>query len=275
MHAARPLKRLLLVAALAPLSLASGTTWAEDLPPQVRQALQLAAELPLPTKALGFHFLGTGKRADGAEVELGIRAEPTQHDGLPAWKLTEIWGAKTTGAGARRTVECVLAQDLTPIRGGTYDDGTAAPQKVEWLGGEKVLAVQVSGKGAGGKATRSMRSAWYAGQPVVEVGGFVLWARLLPRGTPPCQIDFGAPSWNRLTGEPHAFLGLGVVGGSGPDFMIQEPNAPEPTRVSTWAWLGNRQDGSKLVHVLVDTTTGWPRMVSIHGTTYAGESRGL
>ena len=257
------------------LALAGPTSWAEDLPPQVRQARQLAAELPLPSKALGFHFLGNGKRSDGAEVELGIRAEPGQQDGQPIWKVTEIWGAKTTGAGARRTVECVLAQDLTPIRGGTYEDGTAAPQKVEWLGGDKVLAIQVSGKGAAGKAVRVLRSAWYAGQPVVEVGGFVLWARLLPRGSPPCQIDFGAPSWNRLTGEAHAFLGLQVVGGTGPDFMIQEQNAPEPTRVSTWAWLGNRQDGSKLVQVLVDASTGWPRMVSIHGTTYAGESRGL
>ena len=195
--------------------------------------------------------------------------------GQAAWKVTEIWAAKAGAAGARRTVECVLAQDLTPLRGGTYEDGTATPTKVEWLGGEKLLAIQVSGAKTGGGATRVLRSAWYAGQPLVEVGGAVLWARLMPRGAPPCQVDFCAPSWNRLTGDAHAFFGLEIVGGQGPDFEIRAPSAPEPIRVETWALLGSRHDRSKLLQVLVDTSTGWPRMVSIHGSVYAGESRGL
>ena len=82
-------------------------------------------------------------------------------------------------------------------------------------------------------------------------------------------------SWNRLTGDAHAFFGLEIVGGQGPDFEIRAPSAPEPIRVETWALLGSRHDRSKLLQVLVDTSTGWPRMVSIHGSVYAGESRGL
>jgi len=252
-----------------------GASAAEDLPPPVRQARQLAAELPTPSKALGFHFLGQGKRADGTEVELSIKAEAITDAGQPAWKVTETWGAKAAKAGSRRTVECVLTQDLTPLRGGTFEDGTATATKVEWLGGEKLLAIQVSGAKQGGGTTRVLRSAWYAGQPVVEVGGAVLWARLVPQGAPPCQVDFCAPSWNRLTGDAQAFFGLELVGGPGPEFEIREPDAPEPTRVATWALQGSKQDRSRLLQVLMDTKTGWPRMVAIHGSVYAGESRGL
>ncbi len=267
--------RLLRLAAVGGLGLFAAVSVAEDLPPPVRQARQLAAELPTPSKALGFLFLGHGKRPDGTEVELSIKAEAVIDAGQSAWKVTEVWGAKAGAAGARRTVECVLAQDLTPLRGATYEDGTATPTKVEWLGGEKLLAIQISGTKAGGGATRLLRSAWYAGQPLVEVGGAALWARLMPRGAPPCQVDFCAPSWNRLTGEAQAFFGLEIVGGKGPEFEIRGADPAAPTRVETWAILGSRQDRSKLLQVLVDTTTGWPRMVSVQGSVYAGESRAL
>jgi hypothetical protein len=255
----------LCLAVLAPAPAAG-----EDLPPDVRRAVEVAAAFPAPTKALGFLYLGTGKRADGTEVELSVRAEPTVESGLPAWRVTEIWGAKAGAAGARRTVECVLAPDLTPLRGSTFEDGTSRATRVEWLGGDKALAVQVSGSGK-----RLLRTAWYSGQPLVELGAALLWCRLAPRETPPCRAAFGAPSWNRLTGEAQGFQTLQLEAGPGPDIRIQEPNAPEITEIQTWVVQGAREDRSPILKVLLDAANGLPRMVTIGGTTYGGETRPL
>lgn len=242
----------------------------EDLPPDIRRAVEVAARFPAPDKALGFLYLGTGRRADGTEVELSVRAEPTVEAGLPAWRVTEIWGAKAGSAGARRTVECVLAPDLTPLKGSTFEDGTSKPTRVEWLGGEKALAIQVTGSGK-----RVLRTIWYSGQPLVELGGALLWCRLAPREGPPSRAAFGAPSWNRLTGEAQGFLALQLEAGPGPDVHIQEPNAPEVTEIRTWVVQGTREDRSPLLKVLLDSATGLPRMVTIGGTTYGGETRPL
>lgn len=242
----------------------------EELPPDVQRAVDVAAGFPAPSKALGFLYLGTGKRSDGVDVELSVRAEPTLEAGLPAWRVTETWGAKAGAAASRRTVECVLAPDLTPLRGSTFEDGTAAPIRVEWLGGEKALALQVTGSGQ-----RALRTTWYSGQPLAELGGALLWARLAPREGPPCRAAFGAPSWNRLTGAVQGFFTLQLESGPGPDLRIQEPNAPEVTEVRTWVVQGTREDRTPLLRVLLDSVTGLPRMVTIGNTTYGGETRPL
>lgn len=243
---------------------------AEELPPDVRQARQMAAEFPAPSKALGFQFFGQGRRTDATEVELSVRIEPQQEGQLKAWKITETWSAKAGATAARRVVEALLAPDLTPLKGSTFEDGTSSATRLEWLGGERVLALQLLGSDK-----RVLRSAWYAGQPVVEVGGALLWARLMPRTAPPCRLDFCAPSWNRLTGDLQGFFSLQIVAGQGPDIEIQEPSAPEVTRVETWAVRGSREDKTQVFQVLVDVRTGWPRMVTVGGTTYAGEARPL
>jgi hypothetical protein len=255
---------------LASLSLAGSAARAEEQPPEVRQALQLAAEFAAPSKALGFVYQGQGRREDGTEVELTLRVEPVEEGALKAWKVGEIWAAKGPKGAARRSLETLFAADLTPLRGSTAEDGTAAPARVEWLGGEKALAVQITAKDR-----RLLRTAWYAGQPLVEVGGLVLWARLLPRTAPPVKVDFCAPSWNRFTGEPQKFLGIVVVTGKGPDIEIRPDNAPEPTRLSTWAVAGSRDDKTPFFHVVLDPRTGLPILVTVNGTAYAGDSRPL
>lgn len=263
----RPLG-LTLVAALATVS--GGGLRADEQPPEVRQALQLAAEFPAPSKALGFVFQGQGKREDGTEVELTLRVEPHEEGALKAWKVGETWAAKSGQAGARRSVDLLLAADLTPLKGSTSETGTPAPTRVEWLGGEKALALQVSGKDK-----RLLRTVWYAGQPLTEVGGLVLWARLLPRTVPPLKVDFCAPSWSRLTGDPQRYQGISVVAGKGPDFDIQPVNAPEPIHLSTWAVAGSRDDKQPFFHVVLHPETGLPMMITVNGTTYAGDCHPL
>ena len=252
------------------LALSGSVARAEEQPPEVRQALALAAEFAAPTKALGFVYQGQGQRQDGTEVELTVRVEPVEDGALKAWKVGEIWAAKGAKGSARRMIETTFAPDLTPLRGSTADEGTANPARVEWLGGEKALAVQITGKDR-----RVLRTTWYAGQPVVEVGGMILWARLLPRTAPPVRIDFCAPSWNRLTGEAQKFSGILMHGGKGPDIEIRPENAPEPTRLTTWGVAGSRGEDQPFFHVALDTRTGLPVMVTVNGTAYAGDSRPL
>jgi hypothetical protein len=261
------------LAVLAPVGLAlSGSrARAEDGPPEVRQALALAAQFPAPAEALGFVFQGQGLRADGTEVELTLRFEPLDDAGLKAWKVTEIWAAKTGQGAVRRTVETILAPDLTPLRGSVAGSGAGTPTRVDWLGGEKSLALQLRGKDR-----RVLRTAWYAGQPVVEVGAFTLLARLLPATAAPFAVDFYAPSWSRLDGPVPKFAGSTVVAGKGPTMEIRSTDAPEPTLLTTRAvaaMQGAQGDTTPFFHVVLNASTGLPVMVTVNGTAYAGDSR--
>lgn len=241
-------------------------------PPGVRAAREAAARFPLPSRELGFQFVASGSRPDGAELELTVRVEPVEEAGLPAWRLTEVWSAKAAGATARRMVESLVAQDLTPLRGSTYEDGTARPQRLEWLAGDRVLALRLSGAGSDGKAVREARSAWFAGQPVVEVAGALLWARLAPRVSGVVQVDFAAPSWNRLGTAAQGFQGLSVEGGPGPEFRVATPGSGEVQQVATHALTARSGDGQKVLQVLVDSADGRPRMVTVYGSTYLGQA---
>lgn len=267
---------VLLALLCAALLVRGGPARAEDLPPQVQQALRLAAEFPAPSKALGFQFQAQGQRTDPAtgqvlaEVELALRVEPLEEGSLKLWKTTEIWSAKTAQATSRRMVEVVLTPDLTPIRGTTYEDGTATATVVDWLGGDKMLAIQVKNRDK-----RLLRTAGYAGQPVVEVGGALLLARLLPKEFPRCQVDFCAPSWNKLTGDAQRFMGLVLVGGPGPSVQVQSQNAPEVLTIPTISIQGYRDAQTLIFSVLRHAETGLPIMVNINGTTYAGDTRPL
>lgn len=242
------------------------------LPPGVRAAREAVARFPVPSRELGFQFVAAGTRPDGAEVEITVRVEPAEEAGLPAWKLTEVWGAKGGGASARRMVESLVAQDLTPLRGGTYEDGTARPQRLEWLAGERVLALRLSGTGGDGQPAREARSAWFAGQPMVEAASLLLWARLAPRAPAVLQVDFCAPSWNRLGSPVQAFQGLTLEGGAGPEFRVAQPGSQEVQRVATQAWTARSADGQKVLQVLVDAADGRPRMLAVYGSTYVGQA---
>jgi hypothetical protein len=257
-------------ALLTSVCLVGSAARAEELPSEVRQALALAAEFAAPTKALGFVYQGQGRRPDGTEVELTIRVEPVEEGALKSWKVTETWTARTAKSSAQRSLESRFAPDLTPLKGSTSEDGTGSPARVEWLGGEKAVAVQVTGKDR-----RLLRTAWYAGQPVVEVGGLMLWARLQPRTAPPLKLDFCAPSWNRFTGEAQGFQGITVVTGKGPEIEIRPANAPEPVRLTTWAVAGSKGEATPFFHVVFDDKTGLPIMVTVNGTAYAGDSHPL
>ncbi len=277
----RPLRRapalLRALAAGLPLLLVPGApARGEDLPPQVLQALTLAAALPAPSRALGFQFHAQGERKDPAsgqvqaQLELSLRVEPVTEGGLEGWKTTEVWSAKTATATSRRQVEATFSRDLTPLRGATYEDGTAHPVQVDWLGGERILAIQVRGKDR-----RVLRSAGYAGQAVVEVGGALLWARLLPKEFPRCQIDFLCPSWNKLGAEGPKAMGLALVGGEGPPIRVQSQNAPEVAEIRTTSIQGYRDAQTLVFSVLRHAETGLPILVMINGTTYAGDARPL
>lgn len=271
-----PALLVLLLPLAATLLARGGAARAEELPPQVQQALKLASEFPAPDKALGFQFQAQGQRTDPAtgqvlaEVELALRVEPLQEGSLKLWKTTEIWSAKTAQATSRRMVEVVLNPDLTPIRGSTYEDGTATATVVDWLGGNKMLAIQVKNKDK-----RLLRTAGYAGQPVVEVGGALLLARLLPKEFPRAQVDFCAPSWNKLVGDPQGFMGLVLVGGPGPSIQVQSPNAPEVLTIPTVSIQGYRDAKTLIFSVLRNAETGLPVMININGTTYGGDARPL
>lgn len=271
-----PALLVLLLPLAATLLARGGAARAEELPPQVQQALKLASEFPAPDKALGFQFQAQGQRTDPAtgqvlaEVELALRVEPLQEGSLKLWKTTEIWSAKTAQATSRRMVEVVLNPDLTPIRGSTYEDGTATATVVDWLGGDKMLAIQVKNKDK-----RLLRTAGYAGQPVVEVGGALLLARLLPKEFPRAQVDFCAPSWNKLVGDPQGFMGLVLVGGPGPSIQVQSPNAPEVLTIPTVSIQGYRDAKTLIFSVLRNAETGLPVMININGTTYGGDARPL
>jgi hypothetical protein len=243
---------------------------AEEAPPEVRRAFAIAAELPAPTEALGFVFQGQGRRADGTEVELTLRIEPFDDDGLKVWKVSEIWSAKAAQGTARRIVESILAPDLTPIRGSVSGGGAGAPTRADWLGGEKTLALQFRAKDR-----RVLRTAWFAGQPVVEVGAFALLARLLPATAQPFSVDFLAPSWTRLEGAAPKFAGATVVTGKGPTMEIRSGDAPEPTVLTTRAVaaMAGQADTTPFFHMVLDTATGLPVMVTVNGTAYAGDSR--
>jgi hypothetical protein len=268
-------RRAAFAAATALLALAwpGNRAAAEDLPPEVRQALALAGEFPAPSEALGFVFQGQGVRADGTEVELTLRVEPYDDGGLKTWKVGEIWAAKAKAGTetVRRTVETILASDLTPLRGSVAGHGPGTPARVDWFGGEKSLALQLRGKDR-----RVLRTAWYAGQPVVEVGAFALLARLLPATAPPTSVDFCAPSWTRLDGPAPKFAGATVVVGKGPQLQIQRSDAPEPTVLATRAvaaMAAAKGDTTPFFHMVLDAATGLPVMVTVNGTAYAGESR--
>lgn len=261
----------LFLALVWPAMAPQGGARAEDLPPEVRQALALAAEFPAPSEALGFVFQGQGVRTDGTEVELTLRVEPYDDGGLKAWKVGEIWAAKAGKETVRRTVETILAPDLTPLRGSVAGSGAGTPGRVDWLGGEKSIAVQLRGK-----ERRVLRTAWYAGQPVVEVGAFALLARLLPETAPPSSVDFCAPSWTRLDGPAPKFQGATVVVGKGPALEIRHADAPEPTLLTTRAvaaMASAKGDTTPFFHMVLDAATGLPVMVTVNGTAYAGESR--
>lgn len=261
----------LLLALVVPATAPQGDARAEDLPPEVKQALALAAEFPAPSEALGFVFQGQGVRTDGTEVELTLRVEAYDDGGLKAWKVGEIWAAKVGKDTVRRTVETILAPDLTPLRGSVSGSGPATPGRVDWLGGEKSLAVQLRGKDR-----RVLRTAWYAGQPIVEVGAFALLGRLLPATAPPSAVDFCAPSWTRLDGPAPKFQGATVVVGKGPALEIRRADAPEPTLLTTRAvaaMVSAKGDSTPFFHLVLDATTGLPVMVTVNGTAYAGESR--
>lgn len=261
-----------LALAVAALLLRSLPAAAEEQPEGVRAALALAAELPQPSAALGFTFFAQGERRDKdgktvlAAVELALRVEPLTEGGWTGWKTTETWTAKTPQATSRRMVEAVFAPDLTPIRGSTFEEGTQVPTQLEWLGGEKALALQLKTKDQ-----RVLRSAWYAGQPVVEVGGAVLLARLLPRDFKRCQLDFCAPSWNKVGTEPQRFFGIALAGGTGPQIRIQEQNAPEVQTIETVSVQGYRDEQTLIFSILLNKDTGLPIMVMINGVTYAGQ----
>ena len=259
------------------LALAVAMAWApgsraraEEAPPEVRRALGLAAELPAPSAALGFVFQGQGRRTDGTEVELTLRIEPFDDEGMKAWKVSEIWSAKAAQGTARRIVETILAPDLTPIRGSVTGGGAGAPTRADWLGGDKALTLQFRGKDR-----RVLRTAWYAGQPVVEVGAFALLARLLPATAPTIAVDFCAPSWARLEGAAPKFSGATVVTGKGPSMEIRTGDAQEPTVLTTRAVaaMAGQTDATPFFHVVLDATTGLPVMVTVNGTAYAGDSR--
>jgi hypothetical protein len=261
----------LLLAFASPTLAPQGSARAEDLPPEVRQALALTAAFPAPAAELGFVFQGQGKRTDGTEVELTLRVEPHDDGGLKAWKVGEIWAAKAGKDTVRRTVETILAPDLTPIRGSVAGSGPGTPGRADWLGGEKTLAVQLRGKDR-----RVLRTAWFAGQPVVEVGAFALLARLLPATAPPSAVDFCAPSWTKLDGPAPKFSGATVVTGKGPTLEILRPGSDKPTALTTRAvavMTSAKGDSTPFFHVVLDAATGLPVMVTVNGTAYAGESR--
>lgn len=275
-RAAAALLALALGAALALRAASSAPADAEEQPEGVRAALGLAAEFPKPDAALGFVFFAQGERrsADGASVlanlEFAVRVEPVTEGAWTGWRTTETWTAKSAQATSRRTVEAVFAPDLTPIRGSTYEEGMPVPTKLEWLGGEKGLALQLTAK-----EKRVLRSAWYAGQPVVEVGGAMLLARLLPAEFPRCQLDFCAPSWNKIAGDPQRFFGITLAGGDGPPIQIQEQNSPEVQTIETRSVQGFREDKALIFSILLRRSTGLPIMVMINGVTYAGQVQPL
>jgi hypothetical protein len=107
---------------------------------------------------------------------------------------------------------------------------------------------------------------------MVEVASALLWARLAPREPAVAQVDFCAPSWNRLGAPLQAFQGLALEGGAGPEFRVVQPGAAEPQVVATHAWTGRSPDGQKLLQVLVDAADGRPRMLAVYGSTYLGQT---